>query len=109
MHSTARFVRPAVACLALDVKSATLRRWAKAGKIRHVRLPSGHYRYDITTLLARSEGTNTRGARPIVVDREVDRVQGEDRPSSPSPPESPKLAPAALAQRIETLAAASAV
>lgn len=43
-----------VAAELLNVTDETIRRWAEKGKIRHVKLPSGHRRYyrsDIAAIL----------------------------------------------------------
>lgn len=43
-----RYIRPEAAAERLGVTTMTLRRWAKAGKIRHRTLPSGQRRYSET-------------------------------------------------------------
>ncbi len=48
---TPRYVSPEKAGQALDVSSDTLKRWAKDGKIEHIKLPSGHYRYNLAAFL----------------------------------------------------------
>ena len=45
------YVAPRVASEVLGVTTATLRIWAKKGKIASIKLPSGHARYDISGLV----------------------------------------------------------
>ena len=47
-----RFLRPGEAAALLGVGSATLKRWALAGKIPALRLPSGVMRYDASAVIA---------------------------------------------------------
>ena len=48
MHSTSQYVKPGTVTRLLGVTRLTLIRWAQQHKIKHIRLPSGHYLYDIT-------------------------------------------------------------
>lgn len=48
-----RYARPSRAADSLGVCTLTLRRWAMAGKLPYYVTPSGHFRYDIDTYLAR--------------------------------------------------------
>lgn len=43
-----KFVKPSIAAKLYDVSTATLRKWAKTGKIGFVRTPCNHYRYDVS-------------------------------------------------------------
>jgi putative resolvase len=47
-----RYVTPREAMQILQVSEKTLRDWDKAGKIRTVRTPAGHRRYDIDSVLS---------------------------------------------------------
>ena len=38
----------------LDVHPATLLRWAREGRIPHIRVASGHYRFDAVAFLEKS-------------------------------------------------------
>lgn len=46
-----RYVTPREACKLLSVSEKTLRNWDEAGKIRVLRTPSNHRRYDIDSVL----------------------------------------------------------
>jgi excisionase family DNA binding protein len=47
-----RFVSSRVACEVLGVTSQTLRRWAKTGRLPAIKTPGGHFRYDLSGLIA---------------------------------------------------------
>lgn len=61
----AQFKRPSAAVKALGVSSSTLRRWAEQGRIRHVRLDTGEYRYDVDEYMRWNQPkARTRTGRP---------------------------------------------
>lgn len=106
------YVTPAIAKETLGVSLQTLRRWAKAGKIKHFRTPGGQFRYDLASV-----GIAPVVSRPVeiapapVVPRIVSRAV-EAPPavvSIPQTPIQPRLDPAALRRAVEGLARASAV
>ncbi len=43
---------PKLAASRLKVCERTLQRWAVRGKIRHLKTPAGHWRYDVDAFLA---------------------------------------------------------
>lgn len=58
-NEATRFVTPQEAGRLLDVKSRTISRWIKDGKLRAVRLPSGRYKIaqeDVDAILATRGG-----------------------------------------------------
>ena len=53
------FVSPREASKRLGVSADTLRRWEAAGKIQAIRTPTGHRRYDLTSLVTGGEEVQT--------------------------------------------------
>lgn len=106
------YVTPAIAKETLGVSLQTLRRWAKAGKIKHFRTPGGQFRYDLGSV-----GIAPAVSRPVetkpapVVERIVSRAVEPPPAAKPIPqaPIQPRLDPAALRRAVEGLARASAV
>lgn len=74
-----KFVSPKIASEVLGVVPQTLRRWAKAGKITAIKLPNGHARYDIDTIMKVMAAANEPKA-PAPVERAPDapKVQTVD-------------------------------
>lgn len=60
------FISPKEASKRLGVSVDTLRRWEAAGKINAIRTPTGHRRYDLTSLVTNSEEVKT-SERLIVI------------------------------------------
>jgi excisionase family DNA binding protein len=54
LQSQLRFVSSREACAVLGVTAATMRRWAKAGKIGAIRTPGNQWRYDLSGLIVAS-------------------------------------------------------
>lgn len=106
------FVTPAIAKETLGVSLQTLRRWAKAGKIKHFRTPGGQFRYDLASVgiapvAVRHVEITTAPVVPRIVSRPV-----EPQPAAKPIPQAPiqhRLDPAALRRAVEGLARASAV
>lgn len=119
----AHYVTPAIAKETLGVSLQTLRRWAKAGKIKHFRTPGGQFRYDLGSVsyaFVTPRGESIPGYElpkpaPIapapVVPRIVSRAVEPPPAAKPMPqaPIQPRLDPAALRRAVEGLARASAV
>lgn len=61
-----QFISPREASKRLGVSVDTLRRWEAAGKINAIRTPTGHRRYDLTSLVTNSEEVKT-SERVIVI------------------------------------------
>lgn len=49
------FAKPSIAAKLYDVSTATLRKWAKTGKIKWIKTPCGHNRYDVSAFGAVAE------------------------------------------------------
>ena len=110
------YVTPAIAKETLGVSLQTLRRWAKAGKIKHFRTPGGQFRYDLASVGIASPVTLrvTPAPQPVappIVERIVSRPVEPPPAAKPMPqaPIQPRLDPAALRRAVEGLARASAV
>jgi len=56
-----RFVSPGRLAGLLEVRPATVRRWASEGRIPAIRLPGGQFRFNIAEVLAALEGLRNRG------------------------------------------------
>ena len=105
------YVTPAIAKETLNVSLATLRRWAKAGKIKHFRTPGGQFRYDLASVgIAPTVSRPVEAAPAPVAPRIVSRPV-EPLPAAKPIPQAPmpRLDPAALRRAVEGLARASAV
>ena len=66
------------AAKALGVKPITLRRWEKAGRITAERTPSGHRRYDLSSLHGLTPRVSNTTARPTIA---YARVSSHDQKS----------------------------
>jgi excisionase family DNA binding protein len=106
------YVTPAIAKETLGVSLQTLRRWAKAGKIKHFRTPGGQFRYDLASVGIAPVAVRTVEIAPApVVPRIVSRPVEPPPAAKPMPqaPIQPRLDPAALRRAVEGLAMASRV
>lgn len=88
-----RYITTGEAARALGISTATLTRWAAAGRVTPAeRTLGGHYRWDLATLRAQVRGEpqdeRRRAAEDIArvihaANRELQIVQGDPRPSPP--------------------------
>lgn len=68
------FVSPKEASERLGVSVDTLRRWEAAGKIKAMRTPTGHRRYDMTSLVTASAELQTPERVSLIGEDTLQRI-----------------------------------
>jgi len=105
------YVSPKIASQVLGKSTTTLRRWAKAGKIDHIRTPSGHFSYNLASVGVKPASQPETCSIAAPPPRNAVSRPVEPPPAAVSIPQAPKprLDQAALRRAFEGLAMASNV
>lgn len=101
------FISPKEASKRLGVSVDTLRRWEAAGKINAIRTPTGHRRYDLTSLVTNSEEVKISGRLIVITEDTLQQIaKGLSDYEQQTPKKSLSDYPAALQLGVDKLALA---
>lgn len=111
-----KYVTPSIASEIFSVTTQTLRRWAKEGRISFIKTPGGQYRYNVEGVIGLIEAAPAvKKPRKHPLKPAPVAVTPQPLPAMVMPQAAPSkvmggaaLDPAALMQKIEQLATASA-